>query len=294
MKYCGFAIIAIWSCMGFAQEPKRTEPEPVPMAPLAEVPYVSQLFEKNEAVVIQCAVFETEGRFPTTSVNSLETNSTQDPSPQVRTLVRRIEEEYLQHRASLFHPGAEPRPQGGTNSLFADVDGDGGARPFRVLAAPSLMALQGHTATVQIGSESVLEYLEPIGNDQYRRKLSEPLKLGLEAQCTVTEIGRVADSGQSAPKNEPAENEADAHANVLERKHAKVETVIRVSSLQGRMPVDGISLSVGKPIVQRQSIETTLDLVEGKVSHLVLATSNERSLHILIWIGWKVPENARG
>jgi hypothetical protein len=110
---------------------------------------------------------------------------------------------------------------------------------LRILSQPMLLVLDEHEAAVHVASQQVFEYLVPIGDGKFEVRKTEPQELGIRLTFVVN----------------PAD---DPEAVVLS------PVQIEVTSLDGREPVNGLGLDVGKPIISTRSIETSVPLRFGE------------------------------
>jgi hypothetical protein len=99
--------------------------------------------------------------------------------------------------------------------------------------------LDKQEAAVHVASQQVFEYLVPVGGGKFEVRKTEPRELGIRLKIVVN----------------PAD---DPEAVVLS------PLQIEVTSLDGREPVKGLNLDVGKPIVSTRSIRTSVPIRFGE------------------------------
>jgi hypothetical protein len=108
-----------------------------------------------------------------------------------------------------------------------------------VLAAPKLAVVAGRSGVIQIQTEQVFTYLEPLGEGKFQAKHTTPTELGMKFVLGVKPVTGDAQAVQVSP---------------LE---------IELAVLDGREPVEGLDLDVGKPIIATRSLKTTAKLKLG-------------------------------
>src|SRR5262245_49550507 len=102
-----------------------------------------------------------------------------------------------------------------------------------VVAAPKVTLDPKQPVTVQIQTEAIFTYLVPLGSGKFEAKQSDVHELGMKFTMQV----------------EPVDGD-DEFVDV-----APLE--IHITSLDGREPVEGLDLDVGKPIVATRSLKTS-------------------------------------
>lgn len=108
-----------------------------------------------------------------------------------------------------------------------------------VLAAPKLAVIAGQSGVIQLQSAQVFTYLEPLGEGKFQAKHTAPTELGMKFVLGVQPV--IGDT--QAVEVSPLE--------------------IELSVLDGREPVEGLDLDVGKPIIATRSLKTTAQMKLG-------------------------------
>lgn len=126
------------------------------------------------------------------------------------------------------------------------------------LAAPTLGTIENRPAFFWVHNKSSFSYLVPAGDDLFRVQKTPPHDLGVKVEFTVKTI--------------PGEPGA------VELSPLKVSQ----TTLDGREPVAGLELDVGRPIISKRSVETTTKCVLGAPRCLPITTIPERQVLLLI------------
>ena len=129
-----------------------------------------------------------------------------------------------------------------------------------VLATPTLAVVGGQTGVIQIQSEQIFEYLEPVGEGKYQAKHTEPTELGMKFVLGVQTVEGDARSVEISP---------------LE---------IQLAVLDGREPVEGLDLEVGKPIIATRSLKTTAKMKLGVARMIPIPSGPKTQAALLLRI----------
>jgi hypothetical protein len=127
-----------------------------------------------------------------------------------------------------------------------------------VLAAPKVTLDSKQPATVQIQTEAMFTYLQPLGDGKFEAKQSGVHELGMKFTIQVQPIAGEDEFVDVAP---------------LE---------IQISSLDGREPVEGLDLDVGKPIVATRSLKTTAKMKLGAVRLIAIPSGPSTQAALLL------------
>jgi len=112
----------------------------------------------------------------------------------------------------------------------------------KVLAAPRISVVGNQTALVQVGGTQAFSYLVPAGDGCFRRERTPPQQLGIKFSLAVQPVKGEETSVELSP---------------LE---------VEIASLEGRYPVPGLDLNVGKPIIARRTLHTSTRVELGTTS----------------------------
>jgi hypothetical protein len=129
-----------------------------------------------------------------------------------------------------------------------------------VLAEPKLAVVAGLSGVVQIQNVQVFTYLEPLSDGKFQAKQTDPTELGMKFVLGI----------------QPAEE--DAHA--VEISPLEIE----LSVLDGREPVEGLDLDVGKPIVATRSLKTTAKMKLGSTRLIPIPSGRKTQAALLLRI----------
>lgn len=129
-----------------------------------------------------------------------------------------------------------------------------------VLAAPKLAVRPGQPAKIQIQSEQTFTYLVPLGDNKFESKRTGPHKLGIDLDLQVDEI-----EGQS---------------DYVELSSLQIE----VAGLDGREPVEGLDLAVGRPIISTRSLKTSTKMRINEVRLVPIPSGPETEVVLAILI----------
>jgi hypothetical protein len=148
-----------------------------------------------------------------------------------------------------------------SRSKGADLWDDAQRNPgITVLAAPKLATVAGRSGVVQIQTEQIFTYLEPLGDGKYQAKHTDPTELGMKFVLGV----------------QPVEGDAQAvEVSPLE---------IQLSVLDGREPVEGLDLDVGKPIIATRSLKTTAKMKLGDTRMIPIPSGPKTQAALLLRI----------
>ncbi len=138
-----------------------------------------------------------------------------------------------------------------------------------VLAAPVVSVVAGVPAMVQVKSEAVLTYLEPLGNGKFEAKETRPRELGMEIELAIQPI---------------AGNDQYVDVSPLQ---------FRISTLDGREPVDGLNLEAGKPIIAKRSLNTTARLKLGIARRIAIPSGPKAEAALLLRVTRMDPEESK-
>jgi hypothetical protein len=138
-----------------------------------------------------------------------------------------------------------------------------------VLAAPKLAVVARHSAVVQLQSQQIFTYLEPLGEGTFKAKHTDPMELGMKFVLGVQPI------------------EAD------ERFVELSPLEIQLAVLDGREPVDGLDLDVGKPIVATRSLKTTAKMKLGVTRIIPIPSGPKTQAALLLRINRIDPADLR-
>lgn len=119
----------------------------------------------------------------------------------------------------------------------------------RRIAAPRLMVLEKSLANVRIGATRELTYLSPLGGGKFQAEKYTTKELGMDFRLQAQPVDGDDESVELSP---------------LE---------IQLTSLDGREPVTGLDLDVGKPIVTTRSLSTTARVKLGETHEVHLPTA---------------------
>jgi hypothetical protein len=129
-----------------------------------------------------------------------------------------------------------------------------------VLAAPKLAVVARQSAVLQIQSQQIFTYLEPLGEGTFKAKHTDPMELGIKFVLGV----------------QPVEGDKRAiEVSPLE---------IQLAVLDGREPVDGLDLDVGKPIVATRSLKTTAKMKLGVTRMIPIPSGPKTQAALLLRI----------
>jgi hypothetical protein len=148
-----------------------------------------------------------------------------------------------------------------SSSKGAELWNDAPKKPgVTVLAAPKLATVAGRPGVVQIQTEQIFTYLEPLGDGKFQAKHTDPTELGMKFVLGV----------------EPVEGDAQAvDVSPLE---------IQLSVLDGREPVEGLDLDVGKPIIATRSLKTTAKMKLGDTRLIPIPSGPKTQAALLLRI----------
>lgn len=127
----------------------------------------------------------------------------------------------------------------------------------RIISAPTLSVIEKQEATVYVASQAVFEYLVPLGDKTFEARNTEPQELGIRLSLVVN----------------PADEEEAVVLSPLQ---------VEVTSLDGREPVKGLGLDVGKPIVSTRSIKTSLPIRFGEERMLPIPSGPNKAAVVIL------------
>lgn len=134
------------------------------------------------------------------------------------------------------------------------------------VASPKIMVLVGQAFQVEIGSRQPIEYFERRPNGLFEFKKSDE-ETGLKLSCTVEEGN-------------------------LKGCVALRDLRIKLASIENRVPIEGVSLDVGQPIVRAQESVFTVGVKLGECQGMLLRSERYGSLLIRLRVSSVQPDNA--
>jgi hypothetical protein len=129
-----------------------------------------------------------------------------------------------------------------------------------VLAAPKLAVVAGRSGVIHIQTQQIFSYLEPLGDGEFKAKHTDPTELGMKFVLGVQPI----ESDERSVELSPLE--------------------IQLAVLDGREPVDGLDLDVGKPIVATRSLKTTAKIKLGVTRMIPIPSGPKTQAALLLRI----------
>jgi hypothetical protein len=126
-----------------------------------------------------------------------------------------------------------------------------------IISAPRLSVIEKQEATVYVASQQVFDYLVPLGDGKFELRKTEAYELGIRLNVTVSP-GDDSDSVVLSPME------------------------IEVTSLDGREPVKGLNLDVGKPIVSARSLKTTVPVRLGEERQIQIPSGPNREAAVIL------------
>lgn len=142
---------------------------------------------------------------------------------------------------------------------------------IRLLTSPTLMVVANHVATVHVGGTRIFTYLEPIGDETFRAKRTEPIELGLQLSVCVRPFGDDPQIVELSPLQ------------------------LAMSVLEGREVVEGLAgeLNVGKPIVAEKLLKpSAVRLRLGEVFALAALGQPKNQVVMLVRVDRPSPKPA--
>lgn len=142
-----------------------------------------------------------------------------------------------------FIPGQAGRLESDSAALSALLKSMSNHAEVNVLSRPQVRTLMGHSASVQISSSPPrIPYLVRTGTKSFELRESDgEASLGIMIDLT--------------PR-------ADDDSREIELSPLKVS----ITTLDGREPIRGVDLDVGKPIISTRTLETSITLIDGAES----------------------------
>lgn len=126
------------------------------------------------------------------------------------------------------------------------------------LAEPALITVENRPASFSVRNKKSFQYLVPDGSDRFRMLKTPPHELGITVELTIRTIPGEPDAVELAPLK------------------------ISQATLDGREPIAGLDLDVGKPIISKRSVETTARCVLGTPRCVPISTIPGRQTLLLV------------
>lgn len=126
------------------------------------------------------------------------------------------------------------------------------------LAEPALITVENRPAMFSVQNKKSFDYLVPEDGERFRVSKTPPHELGITVEFTVRTI-----------PGEPVAVEL-APLKILQ------------ATLDGREPIPGVDLDVGKPIISKRSVETTVRCVLGTPRCVPISTIPGRQTLLLV------------
>lgn len=128
----------------------------------------------------------------------------------------------------------------------------------QTLAAPAIVTNENIPAQLAVNNKKSFDYLVRDSDKRFRAEKTPVYELGLRVECTVRSVA--------------------AEPNVIELAHLKISQ----TTLDGREPIAGLDLDVGKPIISKRSVETSAHCVLGQTRCVPIATTPGRQALLLV------------
>jgi hypothetical protein len=129
-----------------------------------------------------------------------------------------------------------------------------------VLAAPKLAVIAGQSGVIQIQTQQIFTYLQPLGDGKFQAKHTDFMELGMKFVLGVQPV---------------EEDNRSVEVSPLE---------IQLAVLDGREPVDGLDLDVGKPIIATRSLKTTAKMKLGVTRMIPIPSGPKTQAALLLRI----------
>ena len=111
---------------------------------------------------------------------------------------------------------------------------------------------------MQIQTSSSLFYLEPLGDGKYQAKSTVAEELGMKVTLAVQPV----EGDDTCVELSPLE--------------------IQITALDGREPVEGLDLDVGKPIISTRSLKTTAKMKLGATRMIAIPSGPKTQAALLL------------
>lgn len=142
-----------------------------------------------------------------------------------------------------------------------------GGSGVTILCAPKISLLANQGAAVWMQGTRTFTYLEPLGNDTFQAKRTEPIELGMRLSMTV----RPFDQDSRTVEVSPLE--------------------LAMSVFEGRKPVEGLDIDAGEPIIVERVLKPSAVRVKlGEVFALAALGTPKNDLVMLVRV--KLPWRA--
>ena len=141
------------------------------------------------------------------------------------------------------------------------IDGSG----VTILCAPKISLFANQGAAVWMQGTRIFTYLEPLGNDTFQAKRTEPIELGMRLSLTVRPFDKDSRTVEVSP---------------LE---------LAMSVFEGRKPVEGLEVDAGEPIIVERVLKPSAVRVKlGEVFALAALGTPKNDVIMLVKV--KRPE----
>jgi hypothetical protein len=134
-----------------------------------------------------------------------------------------------------------------------------------LLSMPSIGTEVGSGALCNVGQQAKLPYMEQTGSDIFKLHYTETQHLGFDMSLTAQEIVP-ASSG---------ETESSVILSPVK---------FTVTAIDGRQEIKGVDLPIGKPIITRRTIETSIQLTETEPGIVELPVAKGRHVFMLVFV----------
>ncbi len=151
---------------------------------------------------------------------------------------------------------AETAKDSGDDELWAARGLD--ALDVTTVVVPKLRSFAKQSVTMQMQTFSGLPYLEPLGDGKYQAKSTVVQELGMKVIVAVQPIEG---------------DDAFVELSPLE---------IQITALDGREPLEGLNLDVGKPIISTRSLKTTAKMKLGATRMIAMPSGPKTQAAMLL------------
>ncbi len=136
------------------------------------------------------------------------------------------------------------------------------------ISSPRVVVIQGESFEIDIGSRQPIEYFERRPDGLFELKKLEGKPLGFYLSAVV--------------------EEGKANKLVLR------DLTIRLRSIESRVPIEGVSLDVGPPVITSRESVLTLSVQPDQSYGIILSTEGYGYLLLRLWAGVVTPDRLSG
>ncbi len=145
----------------------------------------------------------------------------------------------------------------------------GHKRRMMILSRPTAVTRIDSPVTVKIGQVADFPYMERIDDDTFKLRYLRNQEVGIEIEITPSKLQAI-----QLGKGET-------------RRTIQSSIKFALTAMGGRIPIKEVNLPIGKPIITRHSVETSVEMQEGEPTVVGLPVASGKHVFMILFWGAK-------